>query len=344
MLIDYSAPGRFRDGAQWHSYGAPTVARETGVVLRPNSGIELNKYSSMVFSTMIQALTDANQSVPEMEVILHTHMSGLMDYAFYIPPPLKQELKPVLEGLRVLLLTLQDGDLHETAEFLQRFLIQACNITHLRLNMQWRNRQRVANFVQEICRTPGPFLPHLQRLDLGMIKSTPEAVLALIDKFAATLHTISLWRVQFYIANDACLYVDSKPKAWLSFFQKLLKLNTPQLEAISLGNLSQINAADSRASERSGRHDPGLSVKFISKPQVLGPDGRPLVDWKRECKGEKSVFLSKLIDDVSVGWPTRPLPEESASEETDSDIDADMDDEEEDEEDDEEEYEEEDDE
>jgi hypothetical protein len=331
MLIDYSAQGRVRDGnAQWHSYGAPTVARETGVVLRSSYWRELNEYSSMVFSTTIQALADANRSVPEIEVILRTHKAGLMDYSFYLPPLTKQELKPVLEGLRVLLLTLQDGDLHETAQSLQRFLIQACNITHLRLNMQWRHRRRFANVVEAICSTTGPFLPHLQRLDLGMAISTPEVVLALIDRFAATLHAISLWRTQFYFTNDVYLDTDNKPNAWLFFFQRLLKLNTPQLEAISLGNLSQINAADSHASERSARHDPGLSVRFISKPRVHGQDGRLLVDWKRECKGEKSVFLSKLIDDVSVRWPTPPPPEESASEEADSDNDVEMEDEEED--------------
>ena len=99
-IRDYNAQGRTRDEDRWRSYGSPTVARQTGIALRGAS----SEYASRVFTLLLQALADANKPIPTIEVILRSHGTGLSDFAFFLPA--QTNLKPLLNGLQQLLLTL----------------------------------------------------------------------------------------------------------------------------------------------------------------------------------------------------------------------------------------------
>jgi hypothetical protein len=105
-IRDYDARGRTRDDEQWHSYGAPTVFRETGLHLRSAVGPEA---ASGIFTLLLQALADVNKPCPNVEVIIRGPVNSLNDFAFFLPAV--SNMKPVLDGLQRLLLTMTQGHL-----------------------------------------------------------------------------------------------------------------------------------------------------------------------------------------------------------------------------------------
>jgi hypothetical protein len=102
-IRDYDARGRTRDDEHWHSYGAPTVFRETGLRLRTASG---EQAASGIFTLLLQALADVNKPCPNVEVIIRGSGYGLTDFGFFIPAV--SNMQPVLDGLQILLLTISE--------------------------------------------------------------------------------------------------------------------------------------------------------------------------------------------------------------------------------------------
>lgn len=99
-IRDYNAQGRTRDEDRWRSYGAPTASRQSGIPLRGAS----SEYATRVYTLLFQALADANNPTRSVEIILRTPGTGLSDFAFFLPAV--TTMRPVLDGLQQLLLTL----------------------------------------------------------------------------------------------------------------------------------------------------------------------------------------------------------------------------------------------
>ncbi|KAJ4299472.1 hypothetical protein N0V90_004717 [Kalmusia sp. IMI 367209] len=303
-IRDYNAHGRVRDSKSWHSYGAPTVSRETGHTLWTGSG----DFASQVFLLLIQALTDADRAVPSIEVILRAQYNGLIDFAFFLPPT-SSRMELVLDGLQTLLLTLQDGKENFTDSFLlETFLLRTTFLKHLRLNFRKLDITFASNVLRRLG-TSGNILPNLQRLDFGMVHTMPDLLVDLICKFASTLLHVSLWKVTLaYDGNARWTDIEHRYNPWPRVLRDLAK--SVHLTSMTIGCIDFISAGTA------------ILVKF--------PDEKV----SQEYSGDMNTWLPQLIDDLKVPWPMSVASSDS-SDNDDDDDDDDQDDEDDEDEDDE---------
>lgn len=193
---------------------------------------------------------------------------SLHDHAFNLPEYILPNVQPVLANLRTLFLDLNSEfpapqvDLNgETARcssyLLRKFLSRVPLLEHLRLNFRsysleeandvltWLSKTAcivTSNTTPEnsILESPRPVdFIQLRQLDIGMIWTEPQIVLAIIRKYRATLDTVSFHKVSFSQAST--VESTGRVNLWARFFAHLSKLDL-KLSAINLSLLSQEQA------------------------------------------------------------------------------------------------------
>jgi len=190
--------------------------------------------------------------------------SSLFDQAFKLPEYVKPYVQPVLASLETIFLdcylvpnaiytyTANGNPKPCTSFFLRSFLSELPQLRCLRLNFRlhqfWEGEKLLKwlskpvlhtseiNVVQsELPQPPKPihFL-HLQQLDIGVVSVTTTSLIALLQKFAATLRSISFHKVAL---QEVMRAGDPKVSFWAEFFDQLLKLDNLNLTSISLSHL-----------------------------------------------------------------------------------------------------------
>jgi hypothetical protein len=280
-IRDYDAKGRLREGerARWNSYGATTVFKETGLRMQKDfhqisgyGGLQSGMNStSRMFSTVIYALGKAGCKVAAIEVILRKSQ-GLYDTAFNIPSIILPTVRPVLNELRTLLLTLDisnHGDGLFRAPETGEFLALARNLEHLRVNFVNNPRQAghppILDWLSEpvsvsddvdypmqrrllkTLRAPPIPLRHLRQLDLGMLTVDRHVIWALLRKFAPTLQGLSLHKItlhdprnvvpgQPYLSRDTL----KGNNQWSTLFSGFAEIDNLRLQSFSVNYVRQI--------------------------------------------------------------------------------------------------------
>ncbi|KAF2636247.1 hypothetical protein P280DRAFT_553044 [Massarina eburnea CBS 473.64] len=310
-IRDYDATGRVRDdNNRWRSYGAPTAERETGIrFTRPSTEI-----ASRAYQVLLQALADAEKTIPAIEVILRMR-TGLNDHAFFVP--LDEKLNSALNGLQQLLLTLDlksldvpfliVGPKHgpEKSHFLQSFLLRTPALSHLRLNFQIHDKKGPSRVIEHLC-TTNNILPNLERLDFGMMTIDPGLLLQILTKFPILRH-ISLWKITVGSIDSASHWRDSEGcfNPWPVILRCLSGKN-PQVRGVMVGC---------------------LEVKDYSAPAYRTTANITFANNKasQEYLGDMSAWLTKAIDDLTVQWPAPPADDSASASENEGE-DEDMDD------------------
>jgi hypothetical protein len=197
---------------------------------------------------------------------------------------------------------------------LEAFLLRTSSLKHLRLNFQHVD-QGATDYVFEHFSLANNLLPNLERLEFGMMTTTPDLLLQLFSYFSATLRYIGLWKVSLaHSVLPRWFDAESRFNPWPSLFKNLSRMSALRLSGITVGLLAQ--------SDRST-----LPHNFL--PLTL-PNGK----ISQEFSGDMTVFMPRLIDGLRVVRP--PEREESEDEDGHGDEDEEMgEDEEEDEDEDE---------
>ncbi|KAF2849086.1 hypothetical protein T440DRAFT_469520 [Plenodomus tracheiphilus IPT5] len=316
-IRDFNAPSRLRDGqhATWTSWGATTVMKETGMELcfydRNGSGPERGgPFLCRVFSTVNYALGKAGRTPPELEVLLRK--AGLPDITFSLPDFLLSSLVPVLNNYTSLLLNVDltlnhlhthtGGTIVEThaGHSLRQFLSFTPNLTHLRLNFQkslvvnntdfldWLGQsvpipgQKSANHLS----IPPTTFPLLKTLELGQLKILPDTLLAVIAKFAPSLHSISLWRMA--LCSRSLPPQGHKPSYWAELLRRMGKIPQLNLNHLKVGMVQQ-----------DYMYAVSMHVNFKKEEDSEGIGSKQV-----EYHGKNmDKFLDSLIGRVNVEWP-----------------------------------------
>jgi hypothetical protein len=220
-------------------------------------------YLSYVFLNILRALGKAHSRPKHFEVILRN--SRLQDHAFNLPKYIEPIVQPVLTNLHTLFLDLtsefppvqvnmNDVPFECRSYLLKRFLSRVPQLEHLRLNFQFDTNQETNNVlswlsqsasvilsnnpsVTSLLENPQPVnFTNLRQLDIGMVTIELDILLAILQKYRATLRTISLRKVSLLQAKP--VNSGGKLNVWGKFFARLSKLNL-KLSAIDLSYLSQ---------------------------------------------------------------------------------------------------------
>jgi hypothetical protein len=314
---DFSAR-RERDGTYWNSWGATTAYQETGFRLQTSyrgTGSQ-TRFVSHVFTNLMYALGTAGRTPPRFEVLLRQQPAGLPDSAFHLANFMYPAVKPVLQNLKALFLTLNLSDMsnrtHNTYNGgipvgsvanrpLCHFLSCTPNLTHLRLNFQKFHVSDNRAFMQWLAVPPastpdaqegGPTqmsfseptpvnLPHLTALDLGQLDISKDILLSVISKFAAKLERLSLWRITID-AGPPVLY-DPKPNFWSRFLKELAAMPQLEMTYLKMGALTQNKCAVAFKSEVGGNSQSETAREYSGR--------------------EMKRFISTLAQDVTVDLP-----------------------------------------
>lgn len=281
-LRDFNSTRRSRDGphAQWRSYGAQTLLKETGVLPITNEVFSwgnptLLHRASILFKAVIHGLGLANARPKNIEV-MERNGNLLHDPAFHLHPDLEAADALVLGSLEKLHLcvdvyriaTHHDAQPHYPQN-LARFLKHCNGLQELRINgrrssysqdsrenlhllMSWLasseakplSELQSSQVMIDIQFAPPPVeFPQLSHLSLGMMAITLDEVVHLITKFAGSLQHLELWRLQL-MANpgtDADI-AERNQNLFLHLLKKLLAIPNLNLRHIKLGMLQQMLA------------------------------------------------------------------------------------------------------
>ncbi|CAM1507899.1 Fc.00g047470.m01.CDS01 [Cosmosporella sp. VM-42] len=311
VIRDFNSHRRSRDGpnAQWRSYGATTVFRETGIWLRQgnSNGILFNQdleaqYSNHVMQAVLYALVEAGARPKGIEFMsrARNHLQGL---AFNIPAFLEGKVLPVLSHLEKLHVDVDvsglsvgpgipmplPGQPSVTDPMIQKFLLSCTNLKHLRINEHHGHDRMVGPFLQWLGDSnaagnaaASPAFEHLEELNLGLMNVEAPWVLNIIRKYAPTLKRLELWKLtlQRSIPTDS---IGAPPKTnfWSKFLEKLKDIPNLNLHHIKVGAVQQ------QWRERTHRS----IVSFRGKESTMEYTG---TDWKH--------FVEEMIPKVEVAW------------------------------------------
>ena len=229
----------------------------------------------------------ARSQLRRFEVILRSN--SLHDYAFILPKYTEPTIYPVLTNLRTRFLDLNsESDYYQVdvsgiptkcpRYFLRKFLSKLHEIEHLRLNFRSSETQKAneiltwlsqpvpaASTVSAALSSSGTSLPQnptpvdfkkLQKLDVGMMTTDLNILLAVLKKCGPSLRAISFHKISLLEAPMAL--PEDKINLWATFFDKLSKLDL-KIGAINLSFLTQ---------EPSGMK-PVRLVKFMDSPDRM---------------------------------------------------------------------------
>ncbi|KAI1142439.1 hypothetical protein F5Y05DRAFT_370978 [Hypoxylon sp. FL0543] len=277
-LRDYPCHGRYRDGGDclWRTYGTLTYYRETGVPYMPSPLFESLKSEDIthichIFRTILRAVGTAREpdAYPGLEVILRRHF--LPDFALNIPRYLQPTISPVLEGLKVLVLSIapptfpglvsdgQGGYLTHNGFLLAKFLSTMHSLEELRLNFggSGYNAAEMVKWLANIPKSsdavgstqgvnnvegrfaempPTPEFRHLKRLDIGMLTLDVSLLLDLYTRYKSSLRKISFHRVN--LVSEWSGQVEDRVNLWAWFLRRVTQLGF-NLSAITLSRLGQ---------------------------------------------------------------------------------------------------------
>ncbi|KUJ16941.1 uncharacterized protein LY89DRAFT_616603 [Mollisia scopiformis] len=330
-MRDFNSRSRTRDHPEieWRSYGVSTFLLETGIALERTAystghlGMnERDLHISRTFLSLLRALGKSNSQAKNFEVILRN--CTLQDHAFNIPKHLERAIEPVLGKLRTLFLDISVGffPLYVNegnklskcpAYLLRKFLSKVPHLEHLRLNVKdresdqggellsWFSKPNTSvssngTFAGSNLEPPPPVdLRNLQQLDIGMLSVSPKVLLAIFQKFQATLHTVSLHKVKMLEHDQEKLA--EKVNLWAEFFGRLSEYKL-KLSAINLSLLSQ------ELTDLEYLDPQRITFNNTSDPQV-----------KRWAGADLQGGLRDFQNDMVVKWtpPRRPIDEDVGS-------------------------------
>ncbi|KAK4118752.1 hypothetical protein N657DRAFT_583041 [Parathielavia appendiculata] len=254
---DFNSPSRNRDGSgtQWRSYGAVTLAAATEApVVASRQGPRDDNYPTQLFSAVTAALAAAEARPRSLEVLLRTGTwapFGLDDAAFYVLPRIETSMSTLLAGLQSLHLTLglTNRATRMRPFMIQRFLSLAFNLTWLRLNFSRTDMADVQHLLQWLARkdshdTAVSFdmrpvqLQHLERLDLGSATTETPVLIGLVAKFAPTLTSLYLRRVDLYDKDNDVVLNPKKINPWEKCLSVIARLPDLKLRVIDLSSVT----------------------------------------------------------------------------------------------------------
>ncbi|KAF1998534.1 hypothetical protein P154DRAFT_524001 [Amniculicola lignicola CBS 123094] len=355
-IRDYSATGRVREGspsARWRSYGLTTIQQETGISIQASSDNKWINTVTRTFPMLIMAAADAGVRPKNLQAFLR-HGPNLTESSFYLPDRLKAKIDPVLDGLQSLLLTVSVSNgylpngLHG-ANFgsstsigsLAKFLARTPNLVQLRLNSD--TTSNTSNLLEWLgtpdSSTPSPtlvepysFIPpiafaQLQRLDLGMTSTQLEPLLKLIAKFASTLRTLSLWKVDLTYQFGGSIPqtdLEHRPSPWNRLLSSIMRIPHVGINHLMLGKINQKGSTT--------YYEPSIPIVFQVDPNMPRVRGRKEFNVSRgdkavtvndqlELKGETAKILGEARERLLVNWPPDPVPTNSEDENSEDDED-----------------------
>ncbi len=305
-IRDFESRSRNRDGfgAHWRSYGAVTMAASTAAPVQLGPRGDQDPYPSQLFGAVTAALAAASARPKSIEVLLRSgnwHPFALYDTAFYIPPRMEASMSSLLAGLKTLHLALTFSHTSRIRPFIfQKFLSLAPNLTWLRLNFNHTHKVDCDEVLSWLAlndnnQTPqasfdmGPIqLRHLERLDLGDAETESKTLLKLVAKFAPTLTSLYLRRVNLYEADSRVK--DPKVTPWVGFLSVMAKMPGLRLRVLDLSSI-----------QHSGT---GWSGQVVFKSPNKGG---PLRNWT--CSAN-TVTMDKAVAQASEALdPKWPLDE-----------------------------------
>jgi len=237
-LRDYNARGRLRDGdrASWKSYGWSYNGALQGANQQHNleHGERAEILYSAGFGLVLHALGLAN-STPERFEVFFRHRS---DYGVGLPlhglrildGPLAATVKTVLQGLKILMLTLagpdssmkelldpRPSDFERIAHPLKRLLEHAPNLERLRLNFS-PDQVYVQGYLEWFAMPTSVDWSNLTCLDIGMVCLQDSVLTSVITKFSLT--ELNLWKITLISS-----YEDGNESPWIGFLRRLSALS-----------------------------------------------------------------------------------------------------------------------
>jgi hypothetical protein len=333
---DFSSRSRFRDDpyTEWRSYGAPTYVRETGFNLEipsmfriPSLSDEQGLYTSRLFRGVLRALGDTPTRPTRFEVNLRH--SALRDHAFNVPAYQEPAILPVLGSLKDLYLDVHTsflpvvvGPAAEVCHtyLLRAFLSRVTQLEHLRLNFQACNPEHVRDFISWFSRTPSsdaaapdpssllPETPppvkftNLRQLDIGKVMVEPKILLAVLQKYKATLRGIDFHRIELLDTNNS----SERTCQWSRFFGNMSELDLG-LNHMTMSSLGQ------------------MKDRSRGKRTITFRDCSEKDKHKRTWEGQDLPgALKDFKENVMVDWPERDTETErdnSPTSESDEDED-----------------------
>ncbi|QPG96987.1 hypothetical protein C2857_005585 [Epichloe festucae Fl1] len=319
VIRDFNMRHRSRDGpdAEWHSYGYTTVFNETGVKMTHNGSTMWDagfpyRYPSQVFAAVIYALGIA-QARPRGIKVMSTRPKGLRDFAFSIPDFLQPSVVPLLEGLEKLHLCIDlewrclnmghDELIYwfESAPhlFIRKFLSHTTNLKSLSINettlcefvglpvfLDWvvgdldsqasTDRTKQGDVVIS--------LPRLEKLSLGTMRIDAPRLLKIVRKFAPSLKSLKLWKVNMIGGQETQPEPESQEIYWDSFLEKLTEIPGLDLKHFKVSMLKQCWC---------GRYD-SIPISFRGYGAVCEYVGS---DWKRFIGEIRPLSHLKWLED-----------------------------------------------
>jgi hypothetical protein len=315
---DFNAPRR-RDGTDWQPWGAKTFFGLTGILPRPHHHPTSRRvFMADLFSVLLYSLGLAAQPLPRFEVLLRNGI-GLPDSSFFLPDFLFRAVRPVLQELKVLYLTVESGPLRNLHHFLNCTPNLQDNLGANDDFLRWFAADQVYPIEPPqptkigAAVAPPPALFQLTTLELGLLRTTSKTLLLVIEKVAPRLERLSLWRISFDSYRRADTSHRADTSQWTQFFKDMASIKLPALKYLKLGGLS-IHGS--------------IQMGYI---EILGKD---MTSVNREYSGNDiSGFLQSLADEI--GGPA-PVVESDSEEEEGMNSDEEHDDEQNDEDEDEE--------
>jgi hypothetical protein len=188
---------------------------------------------------------------------------------------------------------------------LEEFLLRTPLLEHLRVNFQTIDVDS-STYILERFSMANNLLPNLQRLEFGMIATTPDLLLQAISKFSPTLKHVGFWKVTLHHSVLPC-WIDNHGRfyPWLRLFKELSRMPHLRLESLTVGCLVQQD-------------------RSFNQMRIGFSNGK----MSQEYAGDMKTFLSQLIDDLRVRWPADQLGssdshgnEDNEMEDDDEDVD-----------------------
>ena len=242
-LRDYNARGRLRDGdrASWKSYGWSYDGALQGVAAQ--NGLDHGARAEVLYATafglVLHALGLANSTPERFEVFFRHRCDDGVGLPLHglrvLDGPLAATVKRVLQGLKVLMLTLagpdssftellnvQSSEVDRVSHPLKRLLEHAPNLERLRLNFSPDQvfAQRYLEWFANPKSTSVAW-SNLTCLDIGMVCLKESLVTNVVSKFNLT--ELNLWKITLISK-----YENETDSPWIDFLQTLTAPSRPR--------------------------------------------------------------------------------------------------------------------
>jgi hypothetical protein len=306
-LRDYNARGRLRDGdrASWKSYGWTYDGRVGDLAQHGfnRAGSAEGLYAT-AFGLVLHALGLANSTPERFEVFFRHGCDDGVGLPLHglrvLNGPLAGAVKRVLQGLKVLMLTLagpdssikellnvRPSDIERLAHPLRRLLENTPNLEKLRLNFS-PDQVCVQAYLEWFATPASVTWSNLTCLDIGMICLKESLLTNVIAKFNLT--ELNLWKITLISTHEDGVY-----SPWIALLQALTissKLNARTMKKMTIGYPNI---------ESSGRPGSLVPVYFVDEEGQSFPtrnaaynsstDGTDFTQWAEALAKKVSTAL-----------------------------------------------------